>query len=79
MKKVIVTDYELIEGALINDEHVDEWLELFTDLRGFDSQEMTEMANEFLEENGYSFEMTGAISQDDEGVITWEMGNDSVD
>ena len=69
----VFTDYELIEGALINDEHIDEWLELFTDFRGFDSQEMTEMANEFLEENGYTFSMTRAISQDDEGEITWEL------
>ena len=69
----VITDYELIEKGFINDEHIDEWLELFTDFRGFDSQAMTEIANEFLEENGYSFEMTRAISQDDEGEITWEM------
>jgi len=70
----VITDYELIEKGFINDEHIDEWLELFTDFRGFDSQAMTEMANEFLEETyGYTFLMSRAISQDDEGVITWEM------
>ena len=69
----VFTDYELIEKGFINDEHIDEWLELFTDFRGFDSQAMTEMANEFLEENVYLFAMSRAISQDDEGVITWEM------
>ena len=73
----VITDYKLIEKGFINDEHIDEWLELFTDFRGFDSQAMTEMANEFLEENGYSFAMTRAISQDDEGEITWEVRNDS--
>jgi hypothetical protein len=70
----VITDYELIENGFINDEHIDEWLELFTDLRGFDSLAMTEIANEFLEETyGYTFLMARAISQDDEGVITWEM------
>lgn len=50
---------------------VNEWFELLSDEGSFNSSKFTKIANSWLKDNGYAFQMASASSKDDGETITW--------
>ena len=72
-----IDDYDLLEKNLIKPKHQDAWMELFSDepdLTPGTNKRLTKLANSFLEENGYTWRIEKAISQNDDGEITLIFG-----
>ena len=71
-----IDDYDLLEKNLIKPTHQEAWMELFSDepdLTPGTNKRLTKLANSFLEENGYTWRIEKAISQNDDGEITWRI------
>jgi len=74
-----IDDWELVDKNIIKPAHQDAWLELFSDEGdiNFNSpasvKRFTKMANNWLEENGYTWRVASAISQNEDGEITWKI------
>ena len=65
------TDDQILKFLSKND--VDMWLELFTDefRDGFDEMDAVSMANDWLWDNGYEFEMKSVFTNDDGETLKW--------
>ena len=50
---------------------VNEWFDLLSDEGKFNSSKFTKIANAWLKDNGYAFQMSNASSKDDGETITW--------
>ena len=66
-----VDDYDLTDNGHIKEDDLDAWLELFSDERPFNGPKFVAMANEWLKENGYRFQVSKATTTDDGETITW--------
>jgi len=66
-----VDDYDLTDNGHIKEDDLDAWLELFSDERPFNGPKFVKMANEWLTDNGYSFQVSKATTEDDGETITW--------
>lgn len=64
-------DYDLTDNGHIKEDDLNDWLELFSDERPFNGPRFVKMANEWLKENGYRFQVSKATSDDDGETITW--------
>lgn len=74
-----IDDWELVNKNIIKPEHQDDWLELFSDEGDINFQsprsvmKFTQLANMWLKNHGYAWRVARAISQNDEGEITWKI------
>jgi len=74
-----IDDWDLVDKKIIKPKHQDDWLELFSDEGDINFKssasvkKFTKMANEWLEDNGYTWRVAMPISQNDEGEITWKI------
>ena len=75
----VIDDWNLVDKNIIKPEHEDEWLNLFTDEGDINFKssasvkKFTRMANDWLKENGYTWRVSAALSQNEEGEITWKV------
>lgn len=71
-----IDDYDLINKKIIKSKHEEDWLELFSDepeLTSGTNKRLTKLANSWLEKNGYTWRVEKAISQNEDGEITWKI------
>lgn len=66
-----VDDYDLTDNGHIKEDDLDAWLELFSDERPFNGPKFVKMANNWLKQNGYGFQVSKATTEDDGETITW--------
>ena len=69
-----VDDYDLTDNGYIKKDDLDAWLELFSDERPFNGPRFVKMANEWLKENGYRFQVSKATAE----YRDWETDRKSV-
>ena len=71
-----ITDSDLVDDGFISDDDMDTWLELFSDegdITPRNKKKFVAMANTWLKENGYAWQVADALSQDEDGVVTWKI------
>jgi hypothetical protein len=75
----IIDDYDLVDTSVIKPDHEDTWLELLSDVpEGWvdsttSKAKVLKMINAWLKKNGYKWSVADALSQDEEGVVTWKI------
>jgi len=76
-----ITDSDLVDDGYIADNHMDYWLDLLGDARMPDEwytnprlkAKGLKVANTWLKQNGYAWQVADALDQDEEGVVTWKI------
>jgi len=71
-----ITDSDLVDDGFISDDDMDTWLELFSDegdITPRNKKKFVAMANTWLKKNGYAWQVADALSQDEDGVVTWKI------
>ena len=74
-----IDDYDLVETGVIKSAHQDTWLELLSDVpngwvrNAARKAKVLQIANTWLSKNGYQWSVADALSQDEDGVVTWEI------
>ena len=63
-------DYDLMDNGYIKEDDIDPWAELFTDER-WNVKRYVQLANKWLKENGYNWQVKNCSSTDDGETITW--------
>ena len=66
-----VDDYDLTDNGYIKDNDVNDWVELFSDEGPFNGSKFVKIANSWLKQNRYPFQVSKATSDDDGETITW--------
>ena len=72
-----IDDDALFDGGYFrNDDHGEDWLDLFSDMGNITAARKPKFiakANEWLKDHGYGWQVKEIIKQDEEGVITWKI------
>ena len=76
----IIDDWDLVETGVIKSAHEEAWLELLSDHpeewidNKSNKAKILKMINTWLLKNKYKWSVADALSQDEEGVVTWKIG-----
>lgn len=77
-----ITDSDLVDDGFISgDDMADAWLDLLADERLPDDwinntaqkAKVLKLANTWLKKNGYAWQVADALTQDEDGVVTWKI------
>jgi len=74
-----IDDSDLVDNNVIKPAHQDTWLELLSDVpngwvrNASRKAKVLQIANTWLSKNGYQWSVADALSQDEEGVVTWKI------
>jgi hypothetical protein len=74
-----IDDYDLVDKNVIKPAHQDTWLELLSDVpngwvrNASRKAKVLQIANTWLSKNGYQWSVADALSQDEDGVVTWKI------
>ena len=74
-----IDDWELVNKKIIKPKHEEDWLVLFSDeielnpKSSASRKKYINMANTWLKDNGYTWRVADALSQNEEGEITWKI------
>jgi hypothetical protein len=75
----IIDDYDLVDTNVIKPAHQDTWLELLSDVpdgwvdNKIMKTKVVKELNRWLLDNKYKWSVADALSQDEEGVVTWKI------
>ena len=76
-----ITDSDLVDDGFISDDDMDTWLDLLADERLPDDwinttaqkAKVLKLVNTWLKKNGYAWQVADALTQDEDGVVTWRI------
>lgn len=74
-----IDDWDLVDKNIIKPAHQDTWLELLSDVpdgwvrNASRKAKVLQIANTWLSKNGYQWSVADALSQNEDGEVTWKI------
>jgi hypothetical protein len=74
-----IDDWNLVDSEYISEDDSEDWLDLLSDVpdgwisKPASKTKVLKLANTWLKKNGYTWQVADALSQNDEGEVTWKI------